>query len=118
MMAARPAVKLSCTSLSRLSEVQLIAPVALVWIPPQETRLAIERVPLLSIESAEMLEVAVPATVVVARYRFPPAFRKAHWLKPAPEERTSWEAVAEAGFKSQVGVGVPMPMLPLPRIRI
>ena len=56
--------------------------------------------------------VAVPATVVVEIYRFPPAFLKVHWLKPAPAERASWEAVAENGFNSQVGVVVPMPTLP------
>src|SRR3989344_1813309 len=67
------------------------------------------RYPLASMVSAAVVEVAVPATVVVAMYRRPPALRKAHWEKPAPEERASWEAVAELGFKSHVGVVVPMP---------
>ena len=68
---------------------------------------------LLIIERSEGEEVAVPATVVVAKYRFPPAFLKAHWATPAPTERASWAAVAEVGFRSHWGVVVPMPTLPL-----
>src|SRR3989344_591760 len=63
--------------------------------------------PLLSMVSVEILEVAVPATVVVAKYKFPPAFLKAHCENPAPAESASWEVVVDIGFKSQVGVEVP-----------
>ena len=73
---------------------------------------------LLMIARSEGEEVAVPATVVVAKYRFPPAFLKAHCATPAPAERASWGAVAENGFRSQVGVEVPMPKRPADVIRM
>ncbi len=60
---------------------------------------------------ADVEVVAVPATVVVAKYRLPPAFLNAHWAMPAPAERASWDAVDENGFRSHCGVEVPMPIL-------
>ena len=45
--------------------------------PVIEAEFTVRR-PLELIEKAEMEEVAVPATVVVAKYKFPPAFLKAH----------------------------------------
>src|SRR3989344_872028 len=69
--------------------------------------------PSLRMVKSEGEEVAVPATVVVAKYKLPPALRKAHWATPAPADNASWDAVAELGFRSQVGVVVPMPTLPL-----
>ena len=40
-------------------------------------------------EKADVEVVAVPATVVVAKYRFPPALRNAHCAMPAPAEMES-----------------------------
>ena len=57
---------------------------------------AMPKRPLLVIVRAASDEVAVPATVVVERKRFPPAFLNAHCAKPAPAERESWEPVVEA----------------------
>lgn len=48
------------------------------------------------ISSAATDEVAVPATVVVAKYKFPPAFLNAHCASPAPAESESCDAVEEA----------------------
>ena len=42
-----------------------------------------------AISSAEIVEVEVPATVVVLKYKLPPAFRKVHWAIPAPAESAS-----------------------------
>ena len=47
------------------------------------------RRPLEFIDRAETEEVAVPATVVVAKYKFPPAFLKAHCDIPAPADRAN-----------------------------
>ncbi len=58
---------------------------------------------------ADVDVVAVPATVVVARYRFPPALRKAHCALPAPADSTSCGAVAEKELSCHCGVVVPMP---------
>ena len=49
--------------------------------------------PVPEMESAATDVVAVPATVVVAKYKLPPAFRKAHWAIPAPAESESCGAV-------------------------
>ena len=49
---------------------------------------------------ADVEVVAVPATVVVARYRLPPAFLNAHCAMPAPSESASCEAVVEATVKA------------------
>src|SRR3990167_5927252 len=65
------------------------------------------------IVKAEVEVVAAPATVVVAKYKFPPAFLNAHWPTPAPAESESWSAEAEVGLRSHCGVEVPMPTLPL-----
>jgi hypothetical protein len=45
--------------------------------------------PFVSIVIALVEDVAKPATVVVAIYKFPPAFRKVHWEKLAPADRAS-----------------------------
>ena len=45
--------------------------------------------PLLNIEKAEIVDVAVPVTVEVARKKFPPVFRNVHWPIPATSERAS-----------------------------
>ena len=51
---------------------------------------AIDIAPVLPlIESALVEVVAVPSTVVVAKYKFPPAFLVTHWAIPAPAERAS-----------------------------
>ena len=49
---------------------------------------------------ADVEVVAVPSTVVVDKYRFPPAFRNVHWARPAPAERESCGAVAENGLNN------------------
>jgi hypothetical protein len=41
------------------------------------------------ISRALMEVVAVPATVVVAKYRLPPAFRCTHWATSTPADRDS-----------------------------
>ena len=45
---------------------------------------------------AEVVVVAVPATVVVDRKRSPPAFLNVHCARPAPAERESCGCVVEA----------------------
>jgi len=65
--------------------------------------------PVPDISSAEIDVVAVPATVVVEKYKLPPAFRNAHWPTPPPAERANWLAVADDGFNRYVGVVVPTP---------
>ena len=62
--------------------------------------------------SAESVVVAVPATVVVARYKLPPAFLKAHCAIPAPAERASCEPVVDAMVRLYTGVVVPIPKAP------
>ena len=61
-----------------------------------EPRLGIVICPLVLIERAAVVDVAVPATVVVAKYRLPPAFLNVHWDRPAPADSESWGAVEEA----------------------
>ena len=66
------------------------------------------------ISRAEMEVVAVPAIVVVEKYRFPPAFRNVHCAIPVPAERASWEVVVEAMVRlaNEDEVVVPMSTLP------
>ena len=59
-----------------------------------------------SIVSADVVVVDVPATVVVDRYRFPPALRNVHCAKPAPAERESWASVEEDRVKLNALFGV------------
>jgi hypothetical protein len=49
-----------------------------------------------AISKAEIDVVAVPATVVVERYKLPPAFRNVNWARPVPAESDSWLAVDDA----------------------
>ena len=79
-------------------------------LPPPSAKIMLPLEPI--ILNAEVVVVAVPATVVVAKYKFPPAFLNAHCAFPAPAESASWEAVAENGLRSHCGVVVPMPTLP------
>src|SRR3989344_303622 len=55
--------------------------------------------------------VAVPATVVVEKYRLPPAFLNAHCAMPPPAERESCEAALSVMVSLLVGVVVPIPTL-------
>ena len=48
------------------------------------------------IVNADVVVVDVPATVVVERYRFPPAFLNVHCARFAPADRASCDAVDEA----------------------
>src|SRR3989344_491299 len=59
--------------------------------------------------NALVVVVAVPATVVVEKYRLPPAFLNAHCAMPAPAESESCEAVVEAMVSVEKGVEVPRP---------
>jgi hypothetical protein len=68
--------------------------------------------PLGSSVRAAAEEVAVPARVVVAKYRVPFALRKVHWENPAPAVRESWGAVVEAMVSAYEGVVVPTPTEP------
>ena len=65
------------------------------------------------IENADVDVVAIPATVVVDRYRFPPAFLIVHCGKPAPAERDSCGAVVEDNVNKYCDVLVPTPNVPL-----
>ena len=69
--------------------------------------------PLPDIENADVDVVADPATVVVDKYKFPPAFLNAHCAIPAPAESESCDADAEYGFKSHWEVVVPRATFPL-----
>ena len=60
------------------------------------------------IERAEVEVVAVPATVVVAKYKFPPAFRVTQPAIPAPSVRMVELATVRP---LRVGVVVPIPKI-------
>jgi hypothetical protein len=60
------------------------------------------------ISRAEIDVVAVPATVVVEKYRFPPAFRVTHPAMPAPSVRMVLDAIVRP---LRVGVVVPIPKI-------
>lgn len=78
------------------------------------TKPALERLervtaPLVSTDMEAVDEVAVPATVVVEKYREPPALRRVHWERPAPPESDNWGAVEEAIVREyKLPVEVPM----------
>lgn len=70
-------------------------------------------VPELRSSRAAGVEVAVPATVVVERYRLPPAFLKAHCAKPVPAESENCGSVEEKEVNGQVPVVVANPTSPV-----
>src|SRR3989344_9038918 len=77
------------------------SPLASAWIhpvdPPREEKVG---VPFESMVSAERVEVAKEVGLEVARYKFPPAFRKVQLLLVSePSERASWGAVLEASWR-------------------
>mgnify|MGYP000317065691 CR=1 FL=1 len=60
------------------------------------------------IENADVDVVAVPATVVVAKYRLPPAFLNVHCEIPIPAESASCGAVDDATVReAKLAVDVP-----------
>ena len=65
------------------------SPAADVLTNPAFERAGMVRFPLVSIERAAVVPVAVPATVVVEKYREPPAFLRVHSDTLAPPESES-----------------------------
>ena len=96
-------------SLPAAQEAEYSRPVAEVFKHPVVV-VAIDIAPVLPIiVKALVVVVAVPATVVVAKYKLPPALRVTHCATPAPSVR----AVDDATVRRYCGVVVPMPTLPL-----
>ena len=61
------------------------------------------------IVSALVVVVDVPLTVVVERYRFPPAFRNVHCASPPPDESESCGAVDDARVSEEIRYPVVVP---------
>lgn len=68
------------------------------------------KLPLFNITNAEVDVVAVPATVVVEKYKFPPAFLNVHCERPEPAESESCGRVAEYPVIGYTLVVVPNPV--------